>query len=73
MTVRVQNYLEERVIWRSSANVEYPYKGELDGEKLVIRVNDFPDENLYTLLVNDVEVANFDDWPKQWTKPTENF
>lgn len=73
MTTRVQNYLEERVVWRPGASAEYPYEGELDGERLVIRVNDFPNENLYTLIVNDVEVASFDDWPNQWTKPNEGF
>ena len=33
-----------------------------------MRLNDFPDENLYTLLVNDVEVAQFYDWPTDWVK-----
>ena len=68
MTTKVQNYFEEKVIWKQGVDSNYPYEVEFNGEKLVIRLNDFPDENLYTLIVNNVEVASFDDWPEQWTK-----
>lgn len=71
MATRVQNYsyLEEKVVWTQKKDPNYPYEAWFDGEKLVIRLNDFPDENLYTLIVNQKEVASFDDWPKQWTRP----
>jgi hypothetical protein len=39
------------------------------GEQCLIRINDFPDEHLYTLMVNDQEVVHFDDWPLCWTRP----
>jgi hypothetical protein len=35
---------------------------------LLVRVNDFPEEQLYTLFVNGNEVGNFDDWPEQWVR-----
>jgi len=69
MITKVQNYLEEHVIWRRSTDPNYPYETTFNGERLVIRLNNFPDENLYTLLVNDEEVAHFDDWPEPWTRP----
>ena len=69
MITKVQNYLEEHVIWRRSTDPSYPYEATFNGERLVIRLNNFPDENLYTLLVNDEEVAHFDDWPEPWTRP----
>lgn len=70
MVMRVQNhnYLEEQVTWTRKEDPNYPYEAWSDGDKLVIRLNDFPDENLYTLIVNEKEVASFDDWPKQWKR-----
>jgi len=69
MVTKVQNYLAEKISWRKNADPLHPYVASFDGEKCVIRLNDFPDEHLYTLLVNDVEIANFSDWPEQWTRP----
>ena len=68
MTTKVQNYLEEKVSWKRGADPNYPYEAESNGDKLVVRVNDFPEERLYTLLVNEKEVASFDDWPKPWRR-----
>ena len=68
MTTKVQNYLEEEVKWNEGADPKYPYEAKMNGDKLVVRVNDFPDDKLYTLFVNDNEVASFDDWPKQWRR-----
>ena len=69
MVTKVQNYLAEKISWRKNGDPLHPYIANLDGEKCVIRLNDFPDEHLYTLLVNDVEIANFSDWPEQWARP----
>lgn len=69
MTTNAQNYLAEKVVWKRGTEPNYPYEVECEGERLVIRLNDFPDEPLYTLLVNDVELAHFDDWPKPWARP----
>jgi len=69
MSTKVQNYLEEKINWRQGMHPAYPYVAEFGGEKCLIRVNDFPDDNLYTLIVNDKEVASFDDWPEHWSRP----
>ena len=69
MSTKIENYLEEKVVWKPGMDPRYPYEAELHREKLVIRLNDFPDESLYTLIVNKVEVASFDDWPEQWDRP----
>jgi len=69
MAVRIQNYLEEKVIWHKGTDPQYPYVGKYDQEECLIRLNDFPDEPLYTLIVNGAEVASFDDWPNQWERP----
>jgi hypothetical protein len=69
MSTKIENYLEEKVAWKQGRDPIYPYEAECHSEKLVIRLNDFPDESLYTLLVNGEEVASFDDWPGLWARP----
>lgn len=69
MTSRVPNYVEERLVWRRSSDPHYPYDAEFDGERCVLRLNDFPEDHLYTLLVDRVEVMSFDDWLEQWKRP----
>ena len=69
MTTKVQNYLGEKVVWRRGLDPDYPYEAAFNDEFLVIRLNDFPDDRLYTLIVNKEEVADFDDWPEQWIRP----
>lgn len=34
-----------------------------------IRLNDFPDEPLYTLIEDNAVIIHFDDWPELWLKP----
>jgi hypothetical protein len=44
------------------------YQARLDGSDAWIRMNDFPDEPLYTLVVSGVEVIHFNEWPAAWSK-----
>jgi len=68
MSTKVIDYLAEKLAWQKTADPKHPYETNLDGERCVIRVNDFPDEHLYTLIVNGVEVADFDDWSATWKR-----
>ncbi len=67
-----QRFFEDRIAWTEGQNPSYPYQAEWAGARLLIRVNDFPDQKLYTLLVDDLAVAGFDDWPEQWIRPGES-
>ena len=69
MSIKAQNYLEEKIVWQPSTNPIYPYTADFEKERCLIRINDFPSEHLYTLIVNDREVVRFDDWPQYWTRP----
>jgi len=69
MSTKAQNYLEEKIIWKSTTDPLHPYRADFAGEPCLIRINEFPEDHLYTLIVNDREVATFDDWPQQWTRP----
>lgn len=69
MSTKVTDYLAEKLVWRKTADPKHPYETNFDGEICIIRVNDFPDEHLYTLIVNGEEVADFDDWSAPWKRP----
>jgi len=42
------------------------FEAMVDGQQWLIRLNNFPDEPLFTLLIAGAEILHFDDWPKQW-------
>jgi len=63
-----KNYLTEEIMWNFTDDPEYPYRAVHDGKKLLVRLNDFPAEHLYTLLADDEEIVNFDDWAAAWSR-----
>ena len=65
------------VPWRTaSGGSKIKFEAAVGDSRWTVRMNDFPDEPLYTVLIDDVEVMHFDDWPWIWKKPgfpkTEN-
>jgi hypothetical protein len=48
--------------------VEHPWAVEADGVRWQIRINDFPDEPMYSLLKDDTLIGNFHDWPAGWER-----
>ena len=68
MSSQGANYLERKLCWRRTSDPLYPYDAEFDGKRCVLRVNDFPEEDLYTLFVDHIEVESFNEWPEQWTR-----
>src|SRR4051812_29011502 len=72
MTTKISNYLRNKITWREGTDPLYPYVANFGGEKYTVRLNDFPDEHLYTLIVNGVEIADFSDCPGQWMRPHED-
>jgi len=57
------------VAWRRTASAEHPYEADVDGQRWTVRVNDFPAEPLYTLLVDGQPVEDLDAWPGAWRRP----
>jgi hypothetical protein len=66
MPITVKNYLEDRITWNAGVDPEYPYESVYEGRTLKLRINDFPNDCLYTLLIDDEESLSFDDWPENW-------
>ena len=58
--------LTREVSWRDTNDVNYPWSTEVSGEIWRIGLNDFPDDLMYTLTVNDKIIGKFHDWPERW-------
>ena len=54
------------IAWAHTDDAEHPYGAQFDGHALLIRLNDFPAEPLYTLLIDGVATQDLDDWPATW-------
>lgn len=53
------------ILWlKHDSNVRF-YYAYLNGELLLLRINDFPDEPLYTF-INGLLIKDFDDLPNKW-------
>lgn len=57
------------ITWEHTGDGEFPYRATVEGKALQIRVNDFPAEPLYTLIVDGEDIEDLDDWPSAWNKP----
>ena len=65
----LRDALDRALSWHSTGRAECPYAARVDGRDWLIRVNDFPAEALYTLIIDGREAGGFDDWPERWTRP----
>ena len=48
---------------------EFPYFATVSDQEWRIRINDFPAEPMYTLVINSTAVGDFDEWPDCWRRP----
>ncbi len=62
-------YTDLAIDWVATGDGEFPYRSALNGRFLVVRVNDFPAEPMYTLLVDGNEYEDLEDWPNRWSRP----
>ena len=62
--------LKRQVEWTKTGDPEVPFIAKSGCTTWTVRVNEFPEEPLYSLLENGVEVMDFDDWPRLWSRPS---
>lgn len=60
--------LAREIEWQSTTDPIYPWSAVVDGVPCRTRINDFPDELLYTLLLGDTPAGDFHDWPESWKR-----
>jgi len=66
MSTTRKDYQKERMTWHETKDPEYPFSARINQDNYLIRLNDFPDESLYTLFVNNEEIGDLEDWPERW-------
>jgi hypothetical protein len=44
------------------------YVARVQGARWKLKMNDFPDEPLWSLFIDGRRMADFSDWPPEWTK-----
>jgi uncharacterized protein YjaG (DUF416 family) len=60
--------LARDIEWQPTADPLHPWSAVIDGVPCRIRINDYPDELLYTLLLGDTPAGDFHDWPERWKR-----
>jgi hypothetical protein len=63
------SFTDRPIAWEHTGDGELPYRAEVGGAELLVRVNDFPAEPLYSLLVNGQLECDLEDWPERWVRP----
>jgi hypothetical protein len=60
--------LQRHIEWRRESGVEgrVIFEALVGTDRWTVRLNDFPDEPLYSLLIGSEEVFHFDNWPEIW-------
>jgi len=56
--------------WRTKDRMAL-WRADAGPRTLTVRVNDFPEDHLYTLLIDNQEIGSFDEWPPQWLRARE--
>ena len=57
------------IVFAHTGDAERPFTAPVDGVTLVVQVNDFPAEPLYSVLADGTRLGDLDDWPPAWTRP----
>jgi hypothetical protein len=60
---------DQPISWDESNDPGCPYRTEWNGKALLLRLNDFPAEPLYTLMVDGQPIGDMNEWPPAWTRP----
>jgi predicted metal-dependent HD superfamily phosphohydrolase len=67
--MKIARYAQRPIAWTATGDPRLPYRAELDGRRLRLRVNDFPAEVLYTVLADGEPDEPVEEWPALWLRP----
>jgi hypothetical protein len=62
----MQTGRDKSVPWRETQDTRFPYRAEVDQQDWRLRMNNFPDEPLYTLIIDGREIIHFTKPPSGW-------
>jgi len=66
----LEKLLASAIVWYGTGNGEFPYEAEAFGVLFTVRINDFPAEPLYSILMGDQVLGDLEDWPPAWIQPS---
>ena len=69
--ISLDDCLNVDVTWSNTNDATVLWSTQVGAETWTVRVNDFPEEHLYTLCVSDEELGSFDEWPRHWSRDEE--
>jgi len=67
----IVEHLNTPITWERASDPELLYQATHHGHVFTIRLNDFPAEPLFTLLLGNEELADLEDWPASWSRPVD--
>ena len=61
-------------MWQQTSDFDSFYKTKAGGAgrrrvNLSVRINDFPDERMFSLFQDGIPIGDFNDWPRNWEGP----
>jgi hypothetical protein len=65
-------YFQQKVMWRRTDDLNCPWAANVNEQQWILRLNDFPDELLYTLWVGQQAIGEFNDFPKSWGRSSRS-
>lgn len=68
-SARMAERMAAGIAWSRTGDGECPYRAVFRGCELVLRVNDFPAEPLYSVICEDQDLGDLEDWPPAWIRP----
>lgn len=63
--VSITTYKDKMIIWRSHSSSPRFWIAESEGDTFYLRMNNFPEEPLYTFISKSV-LEDIDDLPERW-------
>jgi hypothetical protein len=66
------DYLKTKLHWEKTNDPLYPYTICSVDKNFKLCLNDYPEEPMYTLIIDGEINESFDDWPEAWTRSKKN-
>jgi hypothetical protein len=67
--MKIENLLKTKVKWKKHETSSRFFYHKNNDQIFLLRINDFPDEPLYTV-ISDLEIEDMDDKPTEWELET---
>jgi hypothetical protein len=65
--------MAREVTWSTTGDLDYPWAAAVNGQQWQVRLNDFPDDLMYSLTIDGKSVGGFHDWPEAWQRRLDHL